>query len=109
MSTDPSGVSQDSSTPPEAAANSASAKSVRHRLGWRITTVIVLLVAGFLVWRVFSNKAKAHTLQAQTSTLPVVAVTKATREELYNEVYFPAEFRPYLQVELHAKVSGYVE
>src|SRR5581483_1501262 len=27
----------------------------------------------------------------------------------YNEVYFPAEFRPYLQVELHAKVSGYVD
>jgi RND family efflux transporter MFP subunit len=38
-----------------------------------------------------------------------VAVARVTREDLYNEVTIPAEFRPYLQVELHAKVSGYVD
>jgi RND family efflux transporter MFP subunit len=31
-----------------------------------------------------------------------------TREDLYNEVTMYAEFRPYEEVELHAKVSGYV-
>src|SRR4029077_2575388 len=38
-----------------------------------------------------------------------VAVARTTREDLYNEVSIPAEFRPYLKVELHAKVSGYVD
>jgi RND family efflux transporter MFP subunit len=36
-------------------------------------------------------------------------VARVTREDLYNEVTIPAEFRPYLQVALHAKVSGYVQ
>jgi RND family efflux transporter MFP subunit len=38
-----------------------------------------------------------------------VAVAKVTRCDLYNEVPYPAEFRPYVEVELHAKVSGYVK
>lgn len=38
-----------------------------------------------------------------------VAAARVTREDLYNEVTIPAEFRPYLEVELHAKVSGYVD
>jgi RND family efflux transporter MFP subunit len=38
-----------------------------------------------------------------------VAVGRVIREDLCNEVTIPAEFRPYLKVELHAKVSGYVD
>ncbi len=37
-----------------------------------------------------------------------VAVARVTREDLFNRVTIPAEFRPYVEVELHAKVSGYV-
>ena len=32
-----------------------------------------------------------------------------TREDLANEMAVPAEFRPYVEVELHAKVSGYLD
>jgi RND family efflux transporter MFP subunit len=35
-------------------------------------------------------------------------VAKVDREDLDREVTIPAEFRPYEEVELHAKVSGYV-
>ncbi len=38
-----------------------------------------------------------------------VAVAKVTREDLANEMAVPAEFRPYVEVELHAKVSGYLD
>ena len=38
-----------------------------------------------------------------------MGVAKVSREDLYKEVTIPAEFRPYVEVELHAKVSGYVE
>jgi RND family efflux transporter MFP subunit len=40
--------------------------------------------------------------------VPTVAVAKVDREDLHREVIIPAEFRPYEEVELHAKVSGYV-
>src|SRR5208282_4467518 len=36
-------------------------------------------------------------------------VAKVTREDLFRQVTIPAEFRPYVEVELHAKVSGYVK
>jgi RND family efflux transporter MFP subunit len=39
----------------------------------------------------------------------VAGVAKVTREDLYRRVTIPAEFRPYVEVELHAKVSGYVK
>lgn len=39
----------------------------------------------------------------------VVGVAKVTREDLFDRVTYPAEFRPYAEVELHAKVSGYVD
>jgi RND family efflux transporter MFP subunit len=42
-------------------------------------------------------------------TIPTVAVAKVDREDLYKEVPLYAEFRPYLEVELHAKVSGYLQ
>lgn len=42
-------------------------------------------------------------------TAQPVAVARVARADLFNEITIPAEFRPYLQVELHAKVSGYVD
>lgn len=38
----------------------------------------------------------------------IVAVAKTTREDLANEMVCYAEFRPYQEVDLHAKVSGFV-
>jgi RND family efflux transporter MFP subunit len=42
------------------------------------------------------------------ATAPTVALAKVDREDLYNEVTIPAEFRPYVEAELNAKVSGYL-
>jgi RND family efflux transporter MFP subunit len=41
-------------------------------------------------------------------TVPAVAVATVDRENLYNEVTIPGEFRPYVEAELNAKVSGYL-
>jgi RND family efflux transporter MFP subunit len=80
-------------------------------LDWRILSVLALAVIAVPVWRLMNNAAKARTLEtAAGGGQPVaVAVTRASREDLYNEVPMPAEFRPYMEVELHAKVSGYVD
>jgi RND family efflux transporter MFP subunit len=40
---------------------------------------------------------------------PSVAVAKALRQNLSLEVPIPAEFRPYVESELHAMVTGYVD
>ena len=40
--------------------------------------------------------------------IPVVAVAQVTRENLRREIVFDAEFRPSQDVELHARVAGFV-
>ena len=49
--------------------------------------------------------AEAHS-EDQTPSAPVA---KVQREDLFKIVPIPAEFRPYVEVELHAKVSGYLD
>jgi len=65
-----------------------------------IIVVIVLLAT--------SKSSRANHANAATTT-PSVAVVKVTREDLAREITIPAEFRPYTEVELHAKVSGYLQ
>lgn len=74
-----------------------------------ISAVIVVGIAGFF-W--FSRHVQAEGEDggtAMTPSVPVVAVSKVRRQDLYKQVTYPAEFRPYVEVELHAKVSGYVD
>ena len=77
-------------------------------LKWLVAAglVLVLAIISIPLWRGATVHAKPTT--PQLPALPV-AVARVTREDLYNEVTIPAEFRPYLKVELHAKVSGYVD
>jgi RND family efflux transporter MFP subunit len=46
---------------------------------------------------------------SSTGDAPTVAVTHPTREDLSRSVSLTAEFRPYQEVEIHAKVAGYVQ
>jgi RND family efflux transporter MFP subunit len=71
--------------------------------------VILFVGLSIPVWRAVTAHAKAQAVPAPALQASSVAVARVTRQDLYNEVTIPAEFRPYLQVELHAKVSGYVE
>ncbi|HWF17753.1 MAG TPA: efflux RND transporter periplasmic adaptor subunit [Verrucomicrobiae bacterium] len=65
--------------------------------------VLLVLVIAAIFW-------KRSTASTAESTAPaVVGVAKVTRADLFNEVTIPAEFRPYVEVELHAKVAGYVD
>ena len=76
-----------------------------RRLDWRIAGIVLLAVTAIAVWRVIAARTKPPAAAAQAVA---VAVARVTREDLYNRVTIPAEFRPYVEVELHAKVSGYV-
>jgi RND family efflux transporter MFP subunit len=79
-----------------------------RRIDWRIAGLVVVAGLSILVWRAVSAHAKARSASVPVVEALPVPVARVTREDLYNEVYFTAEFRPYVEVELHAKVSGYV-
>lgn len=43
------------------------------------------------------------------SEVPTVAVVPVTKGEIYREVAFDAELRPYKEIELHARATGYLD
>lgn len=77
-----------------------------RRLDWRVYCVLVLALIVIPVWRATTGHAKPGTIAMHT---PKVAVTKVTRENLSQEWPGYAELRPYQEVDLHAKVAGYLE
>lgn len=67
-----------------------------------------VIAVGFgILWA--THHTRAETPADTDVTAPVAGVARVTREDLFKEVTIPAEFRPYEEVELHAKVSGYVK
>ena len=85
----------------------ANPRSARHRIGWGVSLLAATIVVGLIVARTWHRTANATMGTAQA--IPAVAVVKVDREDLYKEITIPAEFRPYNEVDVHAKVSGYVK
>ncbi len=82
--------------------------TLKPRLLGVLAVILIGAAAGF--WSLRHARAAAGAADAASmSVVPTVAVAKVGREDLYKEVTIPAEFRPYEEVELHAKVSGYVD
>lgn len=61
-----------------------------------------------LLWVALHSHAQNST-GTDSLALPTVAVAKVMREDLSRKMTIEAEFRPYVEVALHAKVSGYVD
>jgi len=70
-----------------------------------VLTVAIIVAITLLA----TSKSGKANLAATAPATPSVAVVKVTREDLAREIKVPAEFRPYTEVELHAKVSGYLQ
>jgi RND family efflux transporter MFP subunit len=67
-----------------------------------------LVVGGITAWMAFH--ARAHASPASEAAVsPTAGVAEAMRADLFRVVTIPAEFRPYQEVDLHAKVSGYLQ
>ena len=88
-------------------------RRMKFRMQKTLFICTALAVTGLLlVWadRSASSKAEAQesAKNGEDPGLPAAAVAKVTREDLFKELSVDAEFRPYVEAELHAKVSGYV-
>ena len=75
------------------------------RMYWPVSIAVMIAVVILLALRPERSRAKADKETPQTVVVPAA---KVQREDLYKELKIPAEFRPYVEVELHAKVSGYL-
>lgn len=78
----------------------------------RFGNLFYILAAALVVW--FGVMWAVHYARRPASKkfdsplIPTAGVAKVTREDLFKEVTIAAEFRPFQEVSLHAKVSGYV-
>jgi RND family efflux transporter MFP subunit len=85
----------------------AARRTTRVRSGWWLSTLAFVILTAMLVARWWHRPV--HAASDARPAIPAVAVVKVDREDLYRQITIPAEFRPYNEVELHAKVSGYVK
>jgi RND family efflux transporter MFP subunit len=76
------------------------------RLLWMAAVVVIIAVIVVVALRLPHGNPRTP---AETGGPVTVAVAKVERADLFKEKPLPAEFRPYAEVELHAKVSGYVD
>jgi len=75
--------------------------------GLRRPLIVFAVVAGaYLGWRGLSKHAGTSPGSARTQ---VVAVEKATREDLAQTLTMTGEFRPFQQAALHAKIAGFLQ
>jgi len=83
-------------------------KIVKFRFGVFFKILAAAFVIGLgMLWAAHHARSQAP-VNADLTGAPTAGVAKVTREDLYKEVTIAAEFRPYVEVALHAKVSGYV-
>ncbi len=78
---------------------------VKRRVLW--ISLAVIVIVGFTVFEFSGHKADASLETA--SSLPIAAVQPATRGQIRNSITLSGEFRAYQQVDLHAKVAGYIK
>jgi RND family efflux transporter MFP subunit len=76
----------------------------KHRY---IVASLALLCLAILAFSRFSIK-RAHASPTNGQALRVVAVAQATRKPLESSLRLSGEFRPYQEVDVHAKVAGYI-
>ncbi len=81
-------------------------------MGWKKNTLavgtILLCGAAFIVLTVARHPGKPAEAEAQTAP-KTVAVVKVERTNLARTVMLEAEMRPWEQINVHAKVSGYLK
>ncbi len=102
----PSGNGNDRARDRQAAIPPTPAKR-RRKVSWIVA--LALAVAAIVILCVVLLR-RGPEVAKETGTAPkTAAVATVDRENLAKEVEIPAEFRPYVEVELHAKVSGYLQ
>jgi RND family efflux transporter MFP subunit len=70
-----------------------------------VSAVLMVALGAWLT----SSCARTERVLARTSDLPTVAVARTTTENLSRDLILTAEFRPFQEVDVMAKVAGYIK
>jgi RND family efflux transporter MFP subunit len=81
-------------------------RQLRRHTVWTLACLSVGLAA---ISSSCSRGQKVEAREPKASDAPAVAVAKATVEEMSRQVVLTAEFKPFQEVDLMAKVAGYVK
>jgi RND family efflux transporter MFP subunit len=77
-----------------------------RRIDWRIGGFLLVAAFSIPVWRAVSAHAKPKAVPVEC--MPI-AVAKVIREDLAQELVCEGELRPYQEIDLHAKVAGFLQ
>ncbi|HEY2341702.1 MAG TPA: efflux RND transporter periplasmic adaptor subunit, partial [Chthoniobacteraceae bacterium] len=93
--------------PPGESHSTAAPKSSKPARRFGLRSLVVWAVALAVVFAIL--RYAFHSGSSESSAIPTVAVAKADREDLAEDLWLTAEFVPFLEVSLHAKVAGYLK
>jgi RND family efflux transporter MFP subunit len=79
---------------------------IRHYLQRPLMTVATVVSAATLLS--CARNGGANTQEATAAPMPTVAVVKVTRADLSSNLVLTAEFEPFQEIDVMAKVSGYI-
>ncbi len=82
---------------------------LRKSVHYSFLTLGLLLTIFLLAMRFNASKAEAANSHANSTAATPVGVVKVTRANLSSFLTLAAEFRPYQEIQVHAKVAGYVK
>jgi RND family efflux transporter MFP subunit len=71
-----------------------------------VIVAVLILIAVVALFPLVGRKAKAS--QTDQATAPIAAVVTASRHPISNSLTLSGDFRPFQEVEVHAKVAGYI-
>ena len=75
---------------------------------WRMFSLGAALVTG-VMFNGCTGSNRAATDVDSSTTAPTVGVSKVDREDLSRNLVLAAEFHPFQEIEVHAKVAGFVK
>lgn len=81
-------------------------KSKSPLINWKLFAAVFAIAVVLIVYHSTHATANIATSGSNLMTVPVV---KITRENLFHNRTFEAEFRPYQAIDLHANVAGFVK
>jgi RND family efflux transporter MFP subunit len=79
---------------------------MRFKRSYMVITVAVITVVGWLLIEFPGHRARAS---REDPTIPTVAVALASRGPIRSSITLSGAFRPYQEVDVHAKVAGYIQ
>lgn len=80
-----------------------------RRLSKRNYIVIAVVVVAIVSWVILKFPDHGAQASREDSNLPTVAVALATRGPIRSSITLSGAFRPYQEVDVHAKVAGYIQ